>query len=61
MRVKAIIGVDCATQPHKIGLARATVTPDGWRVQDAMVCSASDLPEDRIAGWLEEEDATLLA
>ncbi len=61
MRVKFIIGVDCATLPRKIGIARASYTSDGWNVRDALVCSARDLPEDRIAGGLAEERATLLA
>jgi hypothetical protein len=61
VQVRSVIGVDCATQPKRVGLARATLAEGAWRVDEALVCSKSDLPVDRISGWLSEEEATLLA
>jgi hypothetical protein len=61
VQARSVIGVDCATQPKRVGLARATLAEGAWRVDDAFMCSGSDLPLDGISAWLSEEEATLLA
>ncbi len=56
-----IIGVDCATQPERTGLARAE-WEDGWQSDlTALVCKKNTQVEERIAAWLPAQGPTLLA
>lgn len=56
-----LIGIDCATQPRKVGLARGRL--DGELVfADECLCGGSDVdPAQIIAGWIGESDDVLLA
>ena len=56
-----IVGVDCATDPRKVGLALARV--DGSKVRLLAAECGSDSPSmaGRIAEWMGEEPAVLLA
>jgi hypothetical protein len=57
----AVIGIDCATVPANVGLARARLEGGRWRVLDALVASPAWPPADVVAGWLHEDPSTLLA
>lgn len=54
-----IIGVDCATDPRRVGLARARYVDGRATIIDAQRGDA-DLV-DTIVGWIEEADSALLA
>ncbi len=56
-----IVGVDCATDPRKVGLALARV--DGSKVRLLAAECGFDSPSmaGRIAEWMGEEPAVLLA
>ena len=57
-----IVGVDCATQDAKIGLARGRHDGGRTTLQDATVCGRRESAADRIAAWIIDSDApTLLA
>ncbi|MDX1547285.1 MAG: DUF429 domain-containing protein [Rhodothermales bacterium] len=55
-----VIGVDCATDPRRVGLARGVVEGESLRLMAATTGAAVD-PVDRIAGWMAEAPRTLLA
>lgn len=61
MRPPAIVGIDCATLPERVGLARAVPEGDGWRLSEARMGSRERPPEDVVAAWLDEEPRSLLA
>ncbi|MEX2502436.1 MAG: DUF429 domain-containing protein [Trueperaceae bacterium] len=61
MPYATVLGVDCATRPEKVGLARAVRDEFGWRLTDAVVCGRHDRPAERLAAWLEGPRPTLLA
>lgn len=56
-----LIGIDCATQPHKVGLARGYL--DGVQVfADECLCGGPDAdPAQIVAGWIGESETALLA
>ena len=56
-----ILGVDCATQPKKVGLARAHSRDGDWHLTDTQVCSAAEPPDKVLARWIEEDPDCLLA
>ncbi len=57
----AVIGIDCATVPANVGLARARHEDGGWRLIDAFVASPARPPAAVVAEWLREEPRALLA
>jgi len=56
-----IIGIDCATQPNRTGLARAERVQDRYEVQELMVCSGEQHPVEVVMEWLGEKKTALLA
>jgi len=56
-----IIGVDCATQPEKTGLARAVWDGGAIVLQETACGSRQDLPAAIVARWLMGVDRALLA
>ncbi len=54
-----LIGLDCATQPKKVGLARGSFADDRLTVHEIHACSRHDALVATIAGWIREP--TLLA
>lgn len=56
-----LIGIDCATQPRKVGLARGHL--DGvWVIADECLCAGPDVhPVEIVAGWISESETALLA
>lgn len=59
--VTTILGVDCATKPNKVGLARAQLRDGDWHLTDTQVCSAAEPPDEVLARWIEEDPDCLLA
>lgn len=57
----SIVGIDCATQPKKMGLARAVRGKDRYRVVELMVCDGDRHPVEIVADWLGQEATALLA
>ncbi|MEM8944502.1 MAG: DUF429 domain-containing protein [Planctomycetota bacterium] len=56
-----IVGVDCAVQPTKVGLALAEIDNNSVRVLDTRKCGASQLPIDVIFQWHIQTPISLLA
>jgi predicted RNase H-like nuclease len=56
-----IIGVDCATQPKRTGLARAERTQDRYTVTELMVCDGDRHPAEIVVDWLGDAESALLA
>ncbi len=56
-----IIGVDCATKPNKVGLARAKLRNADWHLTDTQVCSTAEPPVKVLARWIEQDPDCLLA
>jgi hypothetical protein len=56
-----LIGIDCATQPRKVGLARGHL--EGVQVfTDACLCGSAEVdPAQIVAGWIGESEGALLA
>mgnify|MGYP006291461983 FL=1 len=61
MGFDAVIGIDCATQPRSIGLARAVRVNERWRLAEIVDGSSSLDPATMVAAWLEETPCALLA
>lgn len=55
-----IIGIDCATDDAKVGVAWATASPMGVRVMDASVCSRAESVLDRVVRCAGEAEEPLL-
>jgi len=55
-----VIGIDCATQPGKVGLARAERRGSRARVTDCLLGSPTAPPVEVILGWLDGADSALL-
>lgn len=62
MRVR-VIGIDCATDPAKTGLALGAFENGRVSVEVARVCSRREDPSDAVCGWLAAApgDRTLIA
>lgn len=58
---QSIIGIDCATQPNRTGLARAVLTQDRYEVVELMVCDGDRHPVAIVADWLGRDATALLA
>ena len=56
-----LIGIDCATQPNKVGLALAQWDGAVVRIQDCRTGSAADPPAAIVSRWLQHSDTALLA
>ncbi|WP_412069335.1 DUF429 domain-containing protein [Rubrivirga sp. IMCC43871] len=56
-----LIGLDCATQPTKTGLAVVTLSESGLTVHDARVGRTRGDIVDTLAGWLGESADAVLA
>ena len=59
--IDTIVGVDCATQDRKVGLALARRYDAGWRLVEALSCSRTRPVLGTLEGWLKEYPALLLA
>jgi hypothetical protein len=59
--VDLIIGVDCATQANKVGLARAYKQGSQFCVQEATVCSNARTPIEIVENWLSPGHSALIA
>jgi len=56
-----IIGIDCATDPKKIGLARGFVSSDGLIVDKLTKVTAGQTVSDVVNQWIDANTNTLLA
>ena len=56
-----IIGIDCATRPEKVGLARGAVDDDRLRILEATTGSRGRLVAEQVARWITKTPPTLLA
>ena len=56
-----LIGIDCATQPNKVGLALAQWDGAVARVVECRTGSAADPPAAIVSRWLQHTDTALLA
>jgi predicted RNase H-like nuclease len=56
-----IIGIDCATDPKKIGLARGFVSSDGLIVDKLTKVTAGQTVSDVVIQWIDANTKTLLA
>lgn len=59
--VDSIIGIDCATQPRNVGLARAVRYNGSFRVTDLIAGSKAPLPIEVVLDWLGDDGTALLA
>ena len=57
----ALIGIDCATQPNKVGLALGELDGGRVRIKVCRTASPKERPEEIVAGWLQESGGALLA
>jgi hypothetical protein len=56
-----LIGIDCATQPSKVGLALGELQGGTVRIRECQTGSTSELPHAVISSWLRESGTALLA
>ncbi len=59
--IHSIIGIDCATQPEKMGLARAMRAASGYRVTELTVGDRDRHPVEIVLDWIGTEHSALLA
>lgn len=57
----SIIGIDCATDPKRIGLARGRVTTEGLALDRLGKVARGELVADRVLDWMPEQERVLLA
>jgi len=57
----ALIGIDCATQPNKVGLALGELDGGYVRIKVCRTASPKERPETIVAAWLQESGRALLA
>ena len=57
----ALIGIDCATQPNKVGLALGQWDGERVRIKACRTASPKERPEDIVDAWLQESGSALLA
>ncbi len=60
MAVSEIIGIDCATQPDRVGLALAKRDGDAWVFESVCTGSTRRLPVDIVARWILQRQGPLL-
>ena len=56
-----LIGIDCATQPNKVGLALGELEGDGVRIKACRTGSPKDRPASIVTSWLQPGEPALLA
>lgn len=56
-----LLGIDCATQPAKVGLALGEVAGEGVRIRECRVASREEPPARIAAAWLRDHDHAILA
>lgn len=57
-----IIGIDCATNPRKVGLACARLQNDEYHLHFAGTCRSGETPQELVGSWIREfPGASLLA
>ena len=56
-----IIGVDCAVDPRKVGLALSRIVDGKLTVIEAMAGSSANLPVDVIGRWIDTDMISLIA
>jgi predicted RNase H-like nuclease len=49
-----LIGLDCATDDRKVGLARGSLAANGVVVDEALVCGKEHSAAERIARWIQD-------
>jgi len=57
----ALIGIDCATQPNKVGLALGELDDERVRIKACRTESPKERPEDIVHAWLQVSGTALLA
>ena len=57
----ALIGIDCATQPNKVGLALGEHDGEVVRIRACLTGSPKHQPAAIVSHWLEQADTALLA
>ena len=57
----ALIGIDCATQPSKVGLALGELDGAVVRIRACRTASPRELPAAIVGDWLEQCDSAVLA
>ncbi|MCP9832165.1 DUF429 domain-containing protein [Synechococcus sp. HJ21-Hayes] len=57
----ALIGIDCATQPNKVGLALGELDGERVRLKTCRTASPKERPECIVAGWIKQSERALLA
>jgi predicted RNase H-like nuclease len=56
-----LIGIDCATEDAKVGLARGLIDGAVTRIDEVVVCGKQRSAADHVASWLGTSDPVLLA
>jgi len=57
----ALIGIDCATQPNKVGLALGELDGDGVRIKACCTGNPKEAPASIVCSWLKPGETALLA
>lgn len=57
----SIIGIDCATDPKRVGLARGQVTTDGLVLDRLGKVAKDESVADRVVNWMTDQERVLLA
>jgi hypothetical protein len=57
----ALIGIDCATQPNKVGLALGELHGECVRIKACRTASPKERPEHIVDAWLQDSGRALLA
>jgi hypothetical protein len=57
----ALIGIDCATQPNKVGLALGALDGDGVRIKACCTGNPKEAPASIVCSWLKPGETALLA
>jgi hypothetical protein len=57
----ALIGIDCATQPNKVGLALGELDGERVRIQACRTGSPKEAPASIVSSWLKSGEPALLA
>lgn len=56
-----LVGIDCAVQPNKVGVALGELKGERCRLLEARRCGANDLPADVVYAWNSAAPISLLA
>lgn len=55
-----VIGIDCACDPRKVGLARATHKGRQTYVEEVRCCSKSEPPDEVVGQWIEKQGGRVM-